>query len=108
MKKVSEMNGIEKIAYKNIKACINWEIGGLYNCYQDGEEEYIPDTYEEVFDLVYWGCMNNLYGVGYCGSNKAPREMRFAGEKFIKETVDGCLRKDEDVLFLAELKGWQM
>ena len=34
MKSIEEMNGNEKIAYDNIVAGFNWEVGGWYNCYQ--------------------------------------------------------------------------
>ncbi len=106
MKKLNEMNQIEKIAYRNIKACINWEIGGMYNDYQDGYEEYIPDTMQEAKDIIYDQCLTNYYSVGRCRFNRAPREMRFAGSEFIRECIDYLFDKDEDVAELKEIKNW--
>ena len=60
MKKVKEMSGTERIAYRNIKGIFNWEVGGWYNCIQDHCEECIPDTVEDakeiekmLYDLFY-------------------------------------------------------
>lgn len=104
--KVSEMNGTQKIAYRNTKAAFNYEVGGWYNCIQDSCEEYIPDTEKEAKDIIYDCALNNRYGAGYCGSNKAPREMRFAGEKFIRSIIDKMFEKGEDVAEIREVKGW--
>ena len=102
------MDGIQRIAYRNIKACFNWEVGGWYNCIQDGCPEYIPETLAEAKDIIYEGAMTNLYRTGYCGCNKAPREMRFAGEKFIRDVIDKLFEQEEDgdVGALTEEKGW--
>ena len=106
MKKYKEMNGIEQIAYRNIKAGFNWEVGGWYNCIQDGCPECIPDTEEEAKQFLYEEVITNKYGAGYCGSHKAPQEMRFAGAEFIKEVIDAFFAKDEDVAAIREEKGW--
>lgn len=108
MKSIEEMNGNEKIAYDNIVAGFNWEVGGWYNCYQDGEPEYIPDNIEQAKDELYDCVINNLYGDGYCGCDKAPKEMRFAGEKFIREVIDHLFATDGDAIELAEIKHWRI
>ena len=41
------MTGHEKIAARNIKNCFNFEIGGMYNAYLDGETDF--PTLEEAF-----------------------------------------------------------
>lgn len=101
------MNKHEQIAKQNIIHCINWEVGGWYNCIQDGCPECIPDTREEALAEIYQCSVTNLYRKGYCGSNKAPKEMRFAGAKFIMETIDKLLENDGDWLEIAEEKGWE-
>lgn len=106
MKKYTEMNGIEKIAYRNIQKGFNWEVGGWYNCIQDGCPECIPDTEEEAREGVYEAVLKNLYDDGYCGANKAPKEMRLAGTKFIKEVIDHLFDTDEDAAVIREEKGW--
>ena len=100
------MNGNERIAYLNIKACFNYEVGGWYNCYQDNCLEFVPSTVEEAKEYLYDCAINNRYGSGYCGCNKAPKEMRFAGETFIRETIDKIWAKDEDIEELTEVMGW--
>lgn len=108
MKNVQDMNGNEKIAYKNIVACFNFEVGGWYNCYQDDYLESIPDRIEEAKEIIYECSMTNLYDEGYCGSDKAPKEMRFAGEKFIREVIDYLFETDDDALELAQIKNWKI
>ena len=56
------MTGHERIAVRNIKKAFNYEIGGIYNSYLDGEE--ITYTLEEAKDMVYDCAVNNLYGPG--------------------------------------------
>ena len=106
MKKVSEMNGTERIAYRNIKGVFNWEVGGWYNCIQDGCEEYIPDTLEEAKQIVYDGSLNDASGDGWYSCGRAPREMRFAGADFLHECVDYLFSRDDDVAAIAKEKGW--
>lgn len=93
------MTGHEKVAAKNIKGAFNWLVGGWYNCLQDGMEEDIPSLAEAV-EEVYNSAMNDAYGVGYCGYGKAPKEMRFAGEQFCRETVAKLFAKDDDAFEL--------
>lgn len=106
--KYKDMNEHQKIAYRNIKAAFNYEVGGWYNCLQDNCPEYIPDTLQEAKDFIYEECLNNAYGAGYCGSGKAPKEMRFAGTEFIKERINKLFEKDDDVKAIAEVKGWTL
>ena len=100
------MNGIEKIAWRNIKGIFDYEVGGWYNCIQDHCEEYIPDTKEEAFNIIYDEAMNDAAGKGWFKTGKAPREMRFAGEVFIKECIEHLFKVDEDICELAEVKNW--
>ncbi len=108
MKKIPEMNGNERIAWKNIKGVFDWEIGGWYNCIQDECPEHIPSTYEEAFSLIYEQVMNNTAGNGHFRIGKAPKEMRFAGTEFIKECIEFLFKKDEDAQEIAEVKGWNV
>ena len=95
--KISEMNGHEKIAYKNIKHCINYIVGGYYNCLQDDCPEYLYESHEALENEIYESAITNTYGPGYEGYGKAPKEMRFAGESFIRSTIKKLLDKDDDV-----------
>lgn len=100
------MNGTEKIAYNNIVACFNYEVGGWYNCIQDNCTQYIPETEKDAKEFIYESAINDRYGNGYCGIRKAPREMRFAGEKFIRETIDKLFAEDDDIASIREVKNW--
>ena len=91
------MTGNEKIAYNNIKHCINWIVGGYYNCLQDDTPEYLYESREALEDEIYDSALNNLYAPGYEGYGKAPKEMRFSGEGFIRKTIKELLDKDDDV-----------
>lgn len=106
MKKVSEMNGNEKIAWRNIKGVFDWEVGGWYNCIQDDCTEYIPNTYKEAFALIYEEAMNDAASGGHYIVGRAPKEMRFAGKEFIEECLAHLFRTDGDVEGIAEVKGW--
>lgn len=85
----------EKIAAANIKSCFNYEIGGLYNAYLDGEEDF--PTIEEMKDKIYILSMNDWYIGGSCFVDRAPREMRFAGKEFCKRYIDKLFANDSDV-----------
>ncbi len=89
------MTGHEKIAARNIKGAFNYEIGGLYNSYLDGEE--INYTLEEAKDMVYNCAMNDRYGAGAVFYGAAPKEMRFAGKEFCMNYIDKLFSKDDDV-----------
>lgn len=92
----------EKIAARNIKAAFNFEVGGVYNAYQDGED--INITLEEMKDIVYDVAMNDLYGPGTCLLGRAPREMRFAGKEFCRNYIDKLFAEDSDVAEIPWLK----
>ena len=106
MKKTSEMNGTEKIAYRNIKGVFSWEVGGWYNCTLDGCPEWIPDTLEEAKQIIYDESLNDYATSEHFRCGGAPREMRFAGADFIKSVIDHLFETDGDALEIAEVKGW--
>lgn len=108
--KLAEMNGTERIAYRNVKGIFNWEVGGWYNCILDGCEEYIPDTIQEAKQIIYDESLTDTARDGYYGCNKAPKEMRFAGADFIWKCIDFLFAEDEDgdVCEIAEAKGWDV
>lgn len=90
------MTGHERIAKRNIEKCINWIVGGYYNCLQDDTPEYLPESREALEEEIYESAMTNLYDDGYEGYGKAPKEMRFAGEKFVRDTITKMLDEDGD------------
>ncbi len=100
------MNKHEQIAYRNIKACFDYEVGGWYNCIQDDCMEYIPDTEEDTKEFIYDCAMTNLYNKGYCGCNKAPKEMRFAGKEFADRIIDKLFAEDGDIVEIRYEKEW--
>lgn len=107
MKNKSEMNGHEKIAYRNVKGIFEWEAGGWYNCILDGCEEYIPDTVEQAKQIVYDESMVDRATPGHYMCNRAPSEMRFAGVEFIRSVIDYLFAHDDDIAEIAEAKGWE-
>jgi hypothetical protein len=106
--KYKDMNGQQKIAYRNIKGVFNWEIGGWYNCIQDNCIEDIPDTIEDAKDIIYEESLVHTAREGYFGCGKAPREMRFAGSEFIHGVIDELFATDDDALEIADVKGWNV
>lgn len=90
------MTGHERIAARNIKAAFNYEVGGIYNSYLDGEE--ITYTLEEAKGMVYDCAMSDLYGPGTVVYGAAPREMRFAGKDFCVRYINKLFDKDLDVV----------
>lgn len=108
MKKYKEMTGHEKIAFKNVRGIFNWEVGGWFNCWQDDDPEYIPDTVKEAKEIIYCESMVDRAEPGHYSCGRAPVEMRFAGEAFIREVIDYLFSKDEDVKVVAEFVGWDM
>lgn len=98
----------ERIASRNIRHCINWIVGGYYNCLQDDTPEYLPESYDELKAEIYDSAMQNMYAPGYEGYGKAPKEMRFAGSEFIRNRIEKLLKTDEDVQEIAKYKGWEM
>lgn len=105
------MNGIEKIAYRNIYHAINNIVGLHYNTIQDNlDPDWLPKSMDALKEEIYDSAMNNLYAPGYEGYGKAPKEMRFSGEAFIRKTIDKILASDEvayDVAEIAEYANWE-
>lgn len=104
--KYSEMTGNQKIAYRNIKGIFNWEVGGWYNCIQDNCPEDIPDTEAEAKEIIYDEALTDAAGAGSYHTGRAPREMRFAGEAFIRRVIDAIFARDEDIAEIREAKKW--
>lgn len=100
------MTNFEKIAAQNITHAVNWIVGGYYNCIQDGCPEDLPRSKAELANEIYDSAMFNLYRPGMEGYGKAPREMRFAGEKFCREYIAKLLNDDGDVEEIAEAANW--
>lgn len=90
------MNGHQKIAARNIKGAFNYQIGGLYNSYLDGEE--INFTIEEAKEMVYDCAINDTYFGGGVIYNQPVTAMRFAGKQFCLDYIDKLFAKDEDVV----------
>lgn len=107
MKDIKEMNGTEKIAFRNIKGVFEWEVGGWYNCILDECEEYIPDTVEEAKEIIYSESLNDFAEEGHFKVGGAPKEMRFAGSEFIRECVDYLFSCDGEINAIAEAKNWE-
>lgn len=110
MEMKKELTAHEKIARKNIHHAINWIVGGLYNILQDYDDEeakrYLPKSREDLEEEIYASALNNLYGPGFARFGKAPREMRFAGEDFCRETIKKLLDKDGDTMEIAAVMKW--
>ena len=101
------MNGNEKIAYKNTKYAFNWIVGGYYNVVQDDiGAEYLPKSLEALKNEIYEAALTNRYGEGYEGFGKAPKEMRFSGEKFIRDVIDKLCEEDGDIYEIADYANW--
>lgn len=98
--------GHEKIAMRNIKGAYNWIVGGYVNDLEDGINGYLPKTREGLFDLIYTSAMNELYGIGGVDHGKAPKEMRFAGEKFCRAYLTYLMDNDPDIGAIAEAAHW--
>ena len=88
----TNLNRHQLLAKEKVTAAYNWNIGGLENDVQDGNREDMPPI-EEMFDLVLDAVMTEDYGVGYCGPN-VRTELRFAGYKFIRQTLADLFRED--------------
>ena len=106
MKRVKEMNGNEKTAYRNIKEAFNWMVGGWVNSIYDGHPEDVPETEAEAKEIIKSEALDNLFGGGGCFFGVAPREMRFAGNEFIDSVIEHLLEKDDDIGFIGTEKGW--
>ena len=99
----TQRTGHEKIAMRNMRHAFNWIVGGYYNCLQDGYLEDLPKDRESLADEIYFEAMTSLYGEGMCIQNKAPREMRFAGEKFCRAYINWKLDNDGDAKEILEV-----
>lgn len=97
MKSFKNLNGNERIAYRNIKAIFNYEVGGWYNAYQDGYDEDIPETEKEAKEWIYEESINDRGHAGGIQTGRAPKEMRFAGKQFITDIIAYLFEIDEDV-----------
>ena len=106
MKKLNEMTGNERIAYRNIKGVFQWEAGGWYNCLQDDCLEWVPDTLEDAKNQIYDEALTDAANPGHYMPGRAPREMRFAGEQFCREVIDYLFSHDEDIAEISEAKSW--
>ena len=100
------MNGLEKIAYRNIKGIFDWEVGGWYNCIQDGCEKYIPDTLAEAMDIIYNEAMTDKAEGGSYAIGRAPKEVHLAGRDFAMKVIDRLMATDGDAIEIASVKGW--
>jgi hypothetical protein len=101
-----QFNGHEQIAIHNIKHAVNWILGGYYNEYQDGNDEYLPESKAALVDDIYFSSMMNGYSNGCERFGKAPKEMRFAGEKFCRAYINWAIERDGDYKELAQYLKW--
>ena len=90
-----KLTGHEKIAARNIRAAFNYEIGGYYNSYLDGEEDF--PTLNEVKEIIYECAICYRYAPGAI-LGLAPREMRFAGKEFCKRYINKRFESDIDAM----------
>lgn len=99
----------EKIAFSNVRNAYNYIVGGYYNEVQDDNgTDWLPKSINELKEIIYSAAMTNRYEEGYEGCGKAPKEMRFAGEDFIRKAVDilCVLDEDGDLAEIAEYANW--
>lgn len=97
------MTKFEKIAKRNIIGAYNWITGGYTNSCLDGFTEDLPENLKDVKEEVYNDAMNHQYMSGGVCYDKAPKEMRFAGEEFCRRVIDELFDNDHEFL---ELMGW--
>lgn len=97
----------EIIAKRNIMNAINWIVGEYYNCIQDDCLEYLPSSLESLEDEIYSNSLLHEFSPGSVRHDRAPREMRFAGETFCRNLIHEKLVKDSDVAEIAETMGWE-
>lgn len=95
----------EQIAKRNIRGAFNWIVGGYYNCIQDGYEEDLPETREDLINEIYEAAMFDKFS-GHVIYDGAPKEMRFAGKEFCMKVINHLMETDEDVAEIAEVRGW--
>lgn len=96
----------EEIARRNIYYAFQWIVGGYYNALQDGNTDYLPKSRKALADEIYDSAMTDLCCPGMVQYGNAPREMRFAGEKFCRAYIEWKLDNDSDTAEIAEEAGW--
>ena len=90
--KVSEMTGNQRVAYGQVVAATNWVVGGYENAVEDGHMEKVP-THQELAEEIYQTVMTCTTLDG--GQIMYPaKEIRFAGEKWIRERIEKRLAKE--------------
>lgn len=105
---VVPFTGNELTAKRNIRNAFNWIVGGYANMIMDEcDPSDLPESRDALLEEVYLAAMNNLYLTGCEGYGKAPKEMRFAGEKFCKAYISWKIDNDEDCTDIARIAGWK-
>lgn len=89
--KISEMNGNEKTAFIQVIEASNWVVGGWENSVADGHDEEMP-SHEELAQEIYQTVMTTTTFEGIQGGPPL-KEIRFAGEAFIRERIERRLKK---------------
>lgn len=92
---VKELNGNQRIAWRNIKEAANFIIGALENGLEDepeGSEEYeaykanLAD-HEALVNQIEFEAKNGEFAPGFAGC-RVLKEMRFAGNEFIRKATN--------------------
>ena len=81
------------VAKQQLEDAYNWIVGGYINTVQDGEAEEMPPV-EDMFDEVMEEATTHLYGKGFCSQKPAPAAMRFAGKRFLIDTLTILFQQD--------------
>lgn len=92
----TQNNGWERIAKRNLKNAYNWNVGGMYNDFQDGNitEEVFNNWIQNIaLDMIYLEGITTRYTGDSCGGD-APKEMRFAGKDFCYKYLISLFKKD--------------
>lgn len=94
-----DINGIQRIAKRNIKGAFNLIVGGYYNCVLDGDDSFKKLSREELADeKIYESALSDTYlGAGCVLYNKPMKEIRFAGKEFCYSVIESLMNKDSDV-----------
>lgn len=90
-----ELNGNQRIAYRNCKYAANDIIGSLENGLEDEPEDsqFYADykatlaDHEGLVNQIEFAAMHGTYDVGFSGGS-AIKEMRFAGGEFIRRVIE--------------------
>lgn len=93
-----DINGIQRIAKRNIKRAFNTIVGGYYNCVLDGDDSFKKLSREELADEIYESSLNDTY-LDTCSVlyDKPMKEIRFAGKEFCYSVIESLMNKDSDV-----------